>query len=191
MLRRLLAALLLTALLAPALVSAQYVTESTCNNEQIGVQLLLVTSMNDQLETMLTDGTEPQTILAWIQGIQVALNTVITECGGLAFEGTGDAVIGPLTFAGGIYRARMDSESLSQLEVEAVSGDCGRDHLLLNSPSGAGGIEALFQPGPDCVALFEVGARVEWTLSFERIDVPAADSEAAADVEVSATPAPK
>ena len=187
MLRRLLAALLLTALLAPALVSAQYVTESTCNNEQIGVQLLLVTSMNDQLETMLTDGTEPQTILAWIQGIQVALNTVITECGGLAFEGTGDAVIGPLTFAGGFYQARMNVEGLAQLEVETVSGDCGNDRLLLNTISESSGVEALFQPGADCVALFQIGARSAWELSFVAIDT----GTTAEAVEVSATPAPK
>ena len=186
--QRLTALLLLLALLIPfAPLGAQYVNESVCTSEDMQVELMLVAGMNDQLETMLTDGTAPEDILAWIQIANGLMDGIVARCAGLGFEGTGDQVIGPLTFNGGIYRAQMMTDGLAQLEVETVSGDCGRDHLLLNTVSTAGGVEALFQPGVDCVGMFEVGANSAWQLRFERVDTPAAGE----DVEVTATSAPK
>jgi hypothetical protein len=113
-------------------------------------------------------------LLAGVAGQVAALRAV---CNGLFFTDTEPALIGPIDFPEGLYRAIATTENYLIAGLTVLEGECGqgsgrRLSEFLFSVSGGDaveGAEVLFT-SRGCTALIEISnTRGEWALQFEVI----------------------
>jgi hypothetical protein len=103
--------------------------------------------------------------------------TVRALCSGLVFRSQTDglqAVIGPVHFGDGIYRARLITNGEISIQVfsadDNIPGDCDNAEPLFDLPAGQAiapnGAEDVFNTKA-CLGLIEVNAAEPWVLAFE------------------------
>lgn len=190
MLRCVVAVLLLTALFAPAPVSAQDVPVYACTDDEAAELASAFSGLLEAFNNDMAVDDSPAALVGALDTLIAGASLTRAACEGMMFTGEEPRIIGPLTFEPGIYRIRMISGSgFFILSPTTVSGDCGSDRAITTSAATGAGAEALYQPPGECTALFEISnVRDGWLLSFERLDTGA---DAPAKVGASTTPAPK
>lgn len=160
---------LLVIVMLTALPAAAQESPEGCTAEQVNAVITILTEALAAVQAHV-DGGDPAAALEAMQEISNAAQGVRALCDGLAFEGDGDDVLGPIPFPDGFYRVTFTSESFAHAGVEQMGGDCDFVPTVSVDDFEGGEGEAAFE-FVGCVGLIEVTASAPWTLSFERLTV--------------------
>lgn len=170
------ALLLLCALGFASPVIAQEVVAKPYTCDLATIQKVIDVYIKGLEDLKANKSTDPVNISKVLQILSNNSNTLRAACDELAFSGSKQLVIGPVTIPAGIYRAKATTIGYMGVVIDAISGECGVGtrmssiHLFnISKGEGNDGAEAVFV-SENCSALITVdNVREDWQLSFERI----------------------
>jgi hypothetical protein len=130
--------------------------------------------MADQIAQTASEITTVEEGLDILLGIETIIDLLRTQCGGVTYisENYTNGIIGPVNFAGTLYQVSLSSTGGdSSFATTVLEGDCALFPPSIFTANGGTEETDLWQPGGDCVALFEVNTygATNWVLTFERL----------------------
>lgn len=161
--------LLVVALLVTALVPAAALAqdeEPRCSDATLGTYVMALEAYVEHVRKLHDEGEE---FISYIAGLRPVLDDIVSECGDepeLAWEGTNDRVIGPVSIPAGTYRATVSTDSwFVNAELDVQSGSCGDRFLPFMLMLASDGDEALFE-SEGCTTLIGVEAAGDWRIEL-------------------------
>lgn len=108
---------------------------------------------------------DPALLNAALAEISAMFQTRRAQCAGLAFEGSGNELVGPFTLAPGAWMADATYSDRGDITITPLTdGDCDNEAFLW--AQGGKPDSELLQLGDECQFVAEVDARGDWTLTF-------------------------
>lgn len=165
-----LACLIVLALTIASIALAQDV-ETVCAPDDWRAKIDAVSSSLSELSAGVAD---EETALQVLSIAEAAINTVRTSCTGYVFTSADypTGIIGPVSFDGILYQITFTSVGgLSAIKDVGSEGDCGFAGIFMSTAMDGGEETDLWEPGGNCVTLFEVnGAHdAQWSITFEKL----------------------
>ncbi len=162
---------LLTASL-PAHVRAQDGADG-CTADDVAAYLDDLDAASAAVRAALDAGDDPAGALAALHNAATAYYALRATCSGLAFEGMGGDVLGPVEFHAGLYRATLRAQ-VAILMLDVLEGNCEFTNYTgpaAMSMSGPVESEAVFN-SQGCTTLITVDQTLAgaWSLTFEKLN---------------------
>lgn len=147
------------------------VVDDVLNTEYQGmVQRDWLQSVMITLNANIDDG-DTVNFLGTARELRRVLARLDANCRGLAFSSEVDgeqAVIGPINFASGVWRAVFTVNGVASVQMETLSGTC-KSGFLFTAIEGDGteGAESIYKSADNCEALISVSyVNGDWDLMF-------------------------
>jgi hypothetical protein len=123
-----------------------------------------------QAENALGEG-DIESALELMRQAGVELARTHAACSGLAFEGNGSRVIGPVTFESGVYRVTVTMGEYTLIDIQRLDGDCGGVGDVTPLTRGMQTNEEHIFRSENCTGLIQVESMEDddWEVSFELI----------------------
>jgi hypothetical protein len=150
-------------------VQAQAVAGCDAEGVAAAIEAVLAAASAAQAEN------DPKAAVDILAAVSGQVSGLQATCNGLSFTDTQPALLGPIEFPAGIYRAIATTDNFFIAQITVVEGECGQGSgrrlgeslFILSKDEATAGAESLFTSN-GCTALIEISnVQSEWTLQFE------------------------
>jgi hypothetical protein len=132
----------------------------------------LATTIVDARDSITAAPASVQGMLDAIDATAALLAEAKATCSGLAFEGDGDRVLGPIELRAGFYRVTVETAGYFSADLQVLAGECEATSplgLFNETPTESGVFESLIESS-GCTTLIQTTITSEpWTLRIEAV----------------------